>query len=225
MENYDPNTKTVIKREIAGYDSKGNPIYREVRVPVQVRKPQTVVRRTQPNQRTSRPKTHAKKTKKTPIKKIILIAVLLLAFVLVLMFGISFFRNHIGFSDSVEDAIGVSQDNIIYTFKVDDEHRIAVYKSDNKLCADLMLINGDSYKSVKSCTPINIDTYGTDLSGKKISYTKSGDICFALDFAGSEQYDSFKEYIDENATKKFNPGAISVNENSKQIFVLWYWIE
>lgn len=225
MENYNPNTKTVIKREIAGYDSKGNPIYREVRVPVHTRKPQTVVRKTQPPQKTSKRKKPVKNSKKTIFKKIILFDVLLIAVALVLFFAIRFFINHIGFSDSVEEAIGVSQDNIIYTFKVDDEHRITVYKADNNLCADLMLVNGDEYKSIKSCSSISLDTYKTDLADKKMSFTKSGDICFALDFAGSEQYDSFNEYIGENATKKFNPGAISVDENSKQIFVLWYWIE
>ncbi len=221
MENNNPNTKTVIRREIAGYDSSGNPIYREIRVPVQVRKPQTV-RRTQTTQRHKKP---VKKTKKALIKKIVLIAVLLLILVLTAFWAIRFFINHIGFSDSIEDAIGISQADVIYTFKVDDEHRITVYKSDNNLCADLMLVNGDSYKSVKSCSSLDLDTYETDLSGEKIRFTESGDICFALDFAGSEQYDSFKDYIDENAAKKFNPGAISVDENSKQIFVLWYWIE
>ena len=225
MENNNPNTKTVIRREIAGYDSSGNPIYREVRVPVQVRKPQTAVRRVQPSPNTTRRQKPVKKTKKTLVKKILLIAALLIAAVLVMALAIRFFKNHIGFSGSVEEAIGVSEDNIIYTFTADDEHRIAVYKSDNKLCADLLLVNGDSYKSIKSCSSIDLDTYETDLAGKKISYAKSGDICFALDFAGSDQYDSFQEYIDENASKSFNPGAISVDENSKQIFVLWYWIE
>lgn len=221
MENNNPNTKTVIRREIAGYDSSGNPIYREIRVPVQVHKPQTV-RRIQTTQRHKKP---VKKTKKALIKKIVLIAVLFLIIVLAVFWAIRFLINHIGFSDSVEDAIGISQEDIIYTFKVDDKHRITVYKSDNKLCADLMLVNGDSYKSIKSCSSLDLDTYETDFYGKKIKFTESGDICFALDFAGSEQYDSFKEYIDENAAKRFNPGAISVDENSKQIFVLWYWIE
>lgn len=225
MGNNNPNTKIIIKREIAGYDSNGNPIYREVRVPVQTHKPQTTVRRTPPTTNANRRKRPVKKTKKSRVKKIVNIAILLAVIALAVCLAVYFFVNYIGFSDSAEEAIGVSQNDIIYTFKVDDDHRITVYASDSKLCADLMLVNGDKYKSIKSCSSIDLNTYETDLAGKKMKFTESGDICFALDFAGSDQYDSFKEYIDENSSKSFNPGAISVDENSKQIFVLWYWIE
>lgn len=225
MENNNQNTKTVIKREIAGYDSHGNPIYREISVPLQVRKPQTVIRNVQTTHGTGTHKKALKRKKKAHIKKILLLAFLLILIILVVFSVIKFFRNHIGFSDSVQEAIGVSQNDVIYTFKVDDDHRITVYKLGGKLCADLMLVNGDSFKSIKSCSPIDLESYKSDLTGKKMNYTKSGDICFALDFAESDQYDSFQEYISENASKTFNPGAISVDENNKQIFVLWYWTE
>lgn len=225
MKNNNPNTKTVIKREIAGYDSHGNLIYRETRVPVQVQKPQTVIRKAQPAHSTDTQKKSLKRKNKAHIKKIFLLAFVLILIILVIFGVIKFFRNHIGFSDSVHEAIGVSQNDVIYTFKVDDDHRITVYKSDGKLCADLMLVNDDSFKSIKSCSSIDLESYKSDLAGKKINYTKSGDICFALDFAESDQYDCFQEYISENASKAFNPGAISVEENNKQIFVLWYWIE
>lgn len=224
MGNNNPNTKIIIKREIAGYDSNNNPIYREIRVPVHTQKPQTV-RRTQPAPAAVRQKKSVKKTKQNLIKKLILILIILIVTLFALTFAVNFYRNHIGFSDSAEETIGTSRNSIIYTFRVDNEHRIAVYKDNNKLCADLMIVKNDKYKSIKSCSPIDLDTYKTDLAGKKIKYAESGDICFALDFAGSEQYDNFKEYIDENAAKAFNPGAIAVDESSKQIFVLWYWIE
>ncbi|MCC8192939.1 MAG: hypothetical protein LIO41_07890 [Ruminococcus sp.] len=217
MDN-NTNVKYIVRREIAGYDSSGNPIYREVKIPVSTQQPQTV-KRTPQTVRRKKPK------RKSPVKRIITIVVLLVILALALYALITITTNYIGFSDSVEEAVGVSSDDIIYTFKVDDEHKITVYSSGDKLCADLLLVNDESYKSIKSCKSIDINDYADDLEGKSMKYTKKDGICFALDYAGSDQYESFEEYIDENATKSFNPGAISVDESSTQIFVLWYWIE
>ncbi len=75
MGNNNPNTKIIIKREIAGYDSNNNPIYREIRVPVHTQKPQTV-RRTQPAPAAVRQKKSVKKTKQNLIKKLILILII-----------------------------------------------------------------------------------------------------------------------------------------------------
>lgn len=249
-----------IRREIAGYDSKGNPIYREVKVAVRpevVRRRSvpaqnaphraptngTVTRRTsaskrsasksathQPNAAAYRnPKTVKRHKKKSIVKRVI--APLICAAVIIgAAVGVYVvYRNSLAYKDNPEEAVGVTEESIVQTFKVDSSHRIVVYKSSGELCASLLKLSGTGddaqYKLLKSCDSLNLSSFAEDLKGKSIDYSKSDGICFALDYSTSEQYGDYADYISDNAEKSFKPGAISVEEDESTIFVLWYWTE
>lgn len=233
-QNNRPHIKTEIRREIAGYDSNGNPIYREVRVAV--RQPAVQAgRRTAPKnaqvvRRVSSPSAKKRKKKKQNAIKRFAPLIVCFAIIIAAVIGVvAVYKNSLAYKDSLETALSVTSDSILDTFKVDSDKRIAVYKNSGKLCATLVKTKGSndetSYKVLKSCSTLDISTYAADRKGKSMSYSKSGGVCFALDYSSSEQYGEFADYIKENAEKSFKPGAIAVDEDPNTIFVLWYWTE
>ena len=232
-QNNRPHIKTEIRREIAGYDSNKNPIYREVRVAVRQKPP--VQRRTAPKnaqvvrREPSRTANKHKKKKQTGIKRFVPVAVCIVIIIAAVFGVVAVYKNSLAYKDSLETALSVTSESILDTFKVDSERKIAVYKTSGKLCAALVKTKGSgdetSYKVLKNCSPLDINSYASDRKGKSMSFSKSDGVCFALDYSSSGQYGEFADYIKENAEKSFRPGAIAVEEDPNTIFVLWYWTE
>ena len=117
---------------------------------------------------------------------------------------------------------------IIEDVKVDDNHFVYVFKNGNMLSASYIQIKGSgdnkSYKCLKRCDSLNLESYKKDMKNEDINYSSKGDFSFSLDFSGSEQFSQFEEYFKENSITDYKACPVNI-EGINQIFIVWIWNE
>ena len=131
------------------------------------------------------------------------------------------------FKSELTSALSInSNTQIVGELKVDDTHTVYVVNDNGKLSASYIVTKGSgdekSYKRLKECNSLNLDTYIKDMQGEKMEFSSKGDFHFALDFSGSEQYDQFIEYFDENDINDYKACPVNI-EGINQIFIVWMW--
>lgn len=156
---------------------------------------------------------------------LICILVVLIAAYIVLYINVFSFKAEI---TDVLTSSGNSNVQIIEDIKVDDNHFVYVFKDSDMLSASYIQIKGSgedkSYKCLKRCDSLNLETYKKDMQDEKMNYSSKGDFNFSLDFSGSGQFSQFEEYLKENNINDYQTCPVNV-ESINQIFIVWMWNE
>ncbi len=189
-------------------------------------------RRTNPNfnyQNPQRPVYYPDNIKKRKTPGLSLLIKLVCLLIAVIVVYIVLYINIFSYKNEITDvltAAGSKSAKIIEDIKVSDDLYIYAYTDNGKLSASYIKIKGSgdykSYKCLKRCDPLSLETYKKDMKGKKMDFSSKGDFHFALDFSGSEQYDQFTEYFDKNDIKDYKSCPVNI-EGINQIFIVWMW--
>ena len=182
-------------------------------------------------QNPQRPVRYPDKRKKRSTPGLSLLIKLVCLLVAVVIVYIVLYINIFSYKPEITDvltATGSKSAEIIEDIKVSENLYVYAYTDNGKLSATYIKVKGSSdsksYKCLKRCGSLNIDTYKKDMQGKKMKFSSKGDFSFSLDFSGSEQYDQFKEYFDENDIKDYKSCPVNI-EGINQIFIVWMWNE
>lgn len=156
-----------------------------------------------------------------------LVSALVVLVVVYIILHINFFSYKAEITDVLTSS-GNTNVEIIEDIKVDDTHFVYVFNDSGKLSASYIKIKGfgedKSYKCLKRCDSLNLETYKKDMQDEKMDYSSKGDFNFSLDFSGSEQFSQFEEYFKENKISDYKACPVNV-EGINQIFIVWIWNE
>lgn len=195
------------------YDNRANPNYYQ--------NPQ------RPNLKSN---TYNKKAKQDSRGLSLLITLVSILVVLIIAY-IVLYINVFSFKSEITDVLtssGNSNVEMISDIKVDDSHYVYVFNNGGELSASYIQVKGSgedkSYKCLKRCDTLNLETYSKDMQNKKMDYSSKGDFHFSLDFSGSEQFSQFEEYFSENNIKDYEACPVNI-EGINQIFIVWMWNE
>lgn len=188
-------------------------------------------RRTNPNgyyQNMQRPvRNMNRKKRNTPGLSLLIKLICLLIAVLIVY--IVLYINIFSYKSDITDVLtssGSKSAEIIEDIKVSDDLYVYAYTDNGKLSASYIKINGSgdnkSYKCLKRCGSLNLETYQKDMQGKKMNFSSKGGFHFGLDFSGSEQYDQFEEYFKEKDINNYKSCPVNI-EGINQIFIVWMW--
>lgn len=191
-------------------------------------------RRTNQNgyyQNPQRPVRYPDKRKKRNTPGLSLLIKLICLLVAVIIVYVALYINIFSYKPEITDvltATGSKSAEIIEDIKVSDNLYVYAYTDNGRLSASYIKVKGSgdskSYKCLKRCGYLNIDTYKKDMQGKKMKFSSKGDFRFGLDFSGSEQYDQFTEYFDKNEINDYKSCPVNI-EGVNQIFIVWMWNE
>ena len=180
-------------------------------------------------QNPQRPVRYPDKRKKRDLPGLKLLITLVCALVILVIVYIILYINIFSFKSELNDVLissGNTNAEIIEDLKVDDYHSVYIVNDNGELSASYIQIKGTgeekSYKCLKTSNSLNLETYKNDMQGEDIDFSSKGDFNFALDFSGSEQYDKFIEYFDENNIKDYKACPVNI-DGINQIFIVWMW--
>lgn len=158
------------------------------------------------------------------IKLVSALAVLVVVYIIL-------YINFFSYKSEITDVLtssGNANAEIIEDIKVDDDHFVYVFNDSGELSASYIKIKGSgedkSYKCLKRCDSLNLETYKKDMQDEKMDYSSKGDFNFSLDFSGSEQFSQFEEYFKENNINDYKACPVNI-EGINQIFIVWMWNE
>lgn len=153
-----------------------------------------------------------------------ILAVLIITYI-VLYINVFSFKTEI---TDVLTSSGNANVEIISDIKVDDSHYVYVFNDDGELSASYIQIKGSgedkSYKCLRRCDSLNLETYKKDMQDKEMDYSSKGNFHFSLDFSGSEQFSQFEEYFSDNSINDYEACPVNI-EGINQIFIVWMWNE
>ena len=168
-----------------------------------------------------------RKKRNTPGLSLLIKLVCLLIAVIIVY--VVLYINIFSYKTEITDVLtvtGSKSAEIIEDIKVSDNLYVYAYTDNGKLSASYIKVKGTgdnkSYKCLKRCGSLNLETYQKDMQGKKMDFSSKGDFHFGLDFSGSEQYDQFTEYFDKNDIKDYKSCPVNI-EGINQIFIVWMW--
>ncbi len=189
-------------------------------------------RHTNPNsnyQNPQRPVHYPNKGKKQSTPGLSLLIKLVCLLIAVIIVYVVLYINIFSYKPEITDVLtvtGSKSAEIIEDIKVSDNLYVYAYTDNGKLSASYIKVKGSgdnkSYKCLKRCGSLNLETYQKDMQGKKMDFSSKGDFHFGLDFSGSEQYDQFVEYFDKNDIKDSKSCPVNI-EGINQIFIVWMW--
>lgn len=182
-------------------------------------------------QNPQRPVHYPDKRKKRNTPGLSLLIKLVCLLIAVIVVYIVLYINIFSYKPEITDvltATGSKSAEIIEDIKVSDNLYVYAYTDNGRLSASYIKVKGSgeskTYKCLKRCGYLNIDTYKRDMQGKKMKFSSKGDFRFGLDFSGSEQYDQFTEYFDKNDINDYKSCPVNI-EGVNQIFIVWMWNE
>lgn len=178
-------------------------------------------------QNPQRPVRYPDKRKRRDLPGLPLLITLICILVVLVIVYIILYINIFSFKPELNDVLtGNTNAEIIEDLKVDDNHSVYAVNDGGELSASYIQIKGSgedkSYKCLKKSNSLNLETYKKDMQGEDIDFSSKGDFHFALDFSGSEQYDKFLEYFDENDIKDYKACPVNI-DGINQIFIVWMW--
>ncbi len=176
-----------------------------------------------------RPVRYPDKRKKLNTKGVPLLITLVSILLALVIVYIILYINFFSYKHEIKDVLtasGSASAEIIEDIKVDDNLYLYAYTDKGKLSVSYIESKGSgdykSYKYLNKCNSLNLDTYSKDMQGKKMKFSSKGNFHFALDFSGSEQYEQFIEYFDENGINNYKSCPVNI-EGLNQIFIVWMW--